>query len=355
VAIVLALAALGHKVMLAGGANKGVDIVSEAVVNCLDKDPCIREWTGDLIRLRTLSRQLSEIRGQSSSLGSHPWKGAGKSAVPEDHEMNARVMRLVSESCPGAPPSYERFLHLIEADTESTLDSEQTKELKELYQEACSVLFSKTRIVATTLGNAANDLFQSSYEPVFLVCDEAGQCTEGDLAIALTLPSLRALILIGDPDQLPPTVISENLDNEGADYLKRSLMERLQKAGYPCTTLTSHYRSHPDIMDFSNQQIYKGALINMVPDRPTRVGYVWHEFTRSRHHFYQNGLENLRRVFISINSIAVQKDSTSWSNPEQVEALCQFVHVRGPQWHEDRGRRCDGSNPILRPAEADPA
>ncbi|KAL3448777.1 P-loop containing nucleoside triphosphate hydrolase protein [Aspergillus insuetus] len=309
VAIVLALAALGHKVMLAGGANKGVDIVSEAVVNCLDRYPQILEWTGDLIRLRTLSRQLSEIR----FLRAMRWTPA--------------LCDLFLRGGPGAPPSYVRLLHLIDEDTESALDPEQTKELKELYQEACSVLFSKTRIVATTLGNAANDLFRSGYEPVFLVCDEAGQCTEGGLAIALTLPSLRALILIGDPDQLPPTVISENLNNEGADYLKRSLMERLQKAEYPCTTLTSHYRSHPDILDFSNQQIYKGALVNMVPDRPTRVGYVWHEFTRSRHHFYQSGLENLRRVFISIDSIAVQKDSTSWSNPEQVEALCQFLRA----------------------------
>ncbi|CEN62178.1 hypothetical protein ASPCAL08816 [Aspergillus calidoustus] len=140
VAIVLALAALGHKVMLAGGANKG---------------------TGDLIRLRTLSRQLSEIRVQSSSPGSHPWKGAGKSAVLEDHEINARVMRLVSESGPDAPPSYERLLHLIEADTESALVSGQTRELREIYQEVCNVLLSKTRIIATTLGNAANDLLRS--------------------------------------------------------------------------------------------------------------------------------------------------------------------------------------------------
>ncbi|KAJ0424603.1 hypothetical protein BJY00DRAFT_309028 [Aspergillus carlsbadensis] len=328
VAIVLALAALGHKVMLAGGANKGVDIVSEAVVNCLGRYPQIREWTGDLIRLRTLSRQLSEIRMQSTSPGNHPWKGAGKSAVLADHEMSARVKELVFESGFDAPPSYESLLYLIEADTESTLDSEQIKELKELYQEVCNDLFSKSRIIATTLGNAANDRFRSGYEPVFLVCDEAGQCTEGDLAIALTLPSLRAFVLIGDPDQLPPTVISENLNNEGANYLKRSLMERLQKAGYPCTTLTSHYRSHPEIMDFSNQHVYGGSLVNMVPDQPTRVGYVWHEFTRSRHHFYQNGLENLRRLFISIDSTAIQKEnSTSWSNPEQVEALCLFLRA----------------------------
>jgi hypothetical protein len=208
------------------------------------------------------------------------------------------------------------------------LDHEQTKELKEIYQEVCNVLFSKTRIIATTLGNASNDLFRSGYEPVFLVCDEAGQCTEGDLAIALTLPFLRAFVLIGDPDQLPPTIIFENLNNEGANYLKRSLMERLLEAEYPCTTLTSHYRSHPEIMDFSSRHVYKGALVNMVSDRPTRVDYVWHEFTRSRHHFYQNGLENLRRLFISIDGYAAQKEnSTSWFNTEQVEALCQFLRA----------------------------
>jgi superfamily I DNA and/or RNA helicase len=81
-----------------------------------------------------------------------------------------------------------------------------------------------------------------AFDPDFLVCDESGQCLEGDHMIAMTMPSIKAVILIGDQEQLPPTVVTEHSNNEGAEYLKRSLMERLCSAGYPTTMLSINYR-----------------------------------------------------------------------------------------------------------------
>ncbi|KAN0081087.1 hypothetical protein V8E54_004291 [Elaphomyces granulatus] len=43
----------------------------------------------------------------------------------------------------------------------------------------------------------------------------------------MTMPSIKAVILIGDQEQLPPTVVTEHSNNEGAEYPKRSLMEHL--------------------------------------------------------------------------------------------------------------------------------
>jgi superfamily I DNA and/or RNA helicase len=57
---------------------------------------------------------------------------------------------------------------------------------------------------------------------------------EGDHMIAMTIVSVKAVVLLGDPEQLPPTIIIERAENTEAEYIKRSLMERLQKAGYPC-------------------------------------------------------------------------------------------------------------------------
>jgi superfamily I DNA and/or RNA helicase len=50
--------------------------------------------------------------------------------------------------------------------------------------------------------------------------------------------------LFGDPRQLPPTVMSDGV-NEGAEFLKRSLLSRLMEADYPQVSLNINYRNHP--------------------------------------------------------------------------------------------------------------
>lgn len=327
VVIVLALAALQHKVMLAGGSNTGVDNLSEAIVKALKEHPQIRKWAGDLIRFRTPARQIAEVRSKSSALKHRPRRGAIRSLILEKYEMHSCVMTLARDE-PDLPVC-KKFLQLVEDDQASPLSSDRTKELKKTYADICKILFDESNIVSTTLSNAACELFRLGYKPAFLVCDEAGQCSEGELAIALTLRNLRGVILVGDPSQLPPTVISEHHNNEGARYLKRSSMERLKKAGYPCTMLISHYRCHPEIMEFFNREFYAGSLNNMQPvDYVSRVGYIWHEFTRGHHYFHANGLVNLRRLCISVDSIATQDDnSSSWSNIGQVDVMCKFLRA----------------------------
>lgn len=131
----------------------------------------------------------------------------------------------------------------------------------------------------------------------------------------------------GDPEQLPPTVISKNSANEGAKNLKRSLMERLFEAGYPSTTLTTNYRSHPDILRFFNSEIYDGQL-TPVPSSSARnrVGYVWDDFTCNRHYLYNANLEGGRRLFISVSGIAVHREnSPSWANREQANAALAVI------------------------------
>ncbi|PLB33699.1 uncharacterized protein BDW47DRAFT_113472 [Aspergillus candidus] len=71
---------------------------------------------------------------------------------------------------------------------------------------------------------------------------------------------MRGVVLIGDPQQLPPTVILENGTNEGAQCLKRSLMARLYAAGYPCTMLNRNYRNHSQILEYFNRAVYGGTV-----------------------------------------------------------------------------------------------
>jgi senataxin len=72
----------------------------------------------------------------------------------------------------------------------------------------------------------------------------------------LSLGATRC-VLIGDPRQLPATVISR-----AAHTLQysRSLFERFQQGGCPTILLSVQYRMHPQIRDFPSRYFYQGRL-----------------------------------------------------------------------------------------------
>eukprot|EP00897_Mesotaenium_endlicherianum_P004197 jgi/Mesen1/3805/ME000206S02990 len=67
------------------------------------------------------------------------------------------------------------------------------------------------------------------------------------------------LISVGDPKQLPATVLSR-----AASQLcyERSLFERLQTAGFPVTMLSHQYRMHPEIRRFPSAYFYERQLVD---------------------------------------------------------------------------------------------
>ena len=54
----------------------------------------------------------------------------------------------------------------------------------------------------------------------------------------------RQLFLVGDPIQLPATVLSDRAKEHGYDD---SMFKRFQSAGYPVNMLTVQYRMHPEV------------------------------------------------------------------------------------------------------------
>ncbi|QKX58552.1 uncharacterized protein TRUGW13939_05677 [Talaromyces rugulosus] len=67
VAIVVTLASLGLKVLLAAGSNKAVDNVSTAIAKFFHKHPQLKQWCGILTRARTPTWQLSLLRANSGN------------------------------------------------------------------------------------------------------------------------------------------------------------------------------------------------------------------------------------------------------------------------------------------------
>jgi senataxin len=88
------------------------------------------------------------------------------------------------------------------------------------------------------------------------VVDEAAQAVELSTLIPLRL-GVKQLVLVGDPQQLPATVLAKR---ESVGNYERSLFERLEHCGLPVHTLNIQYRMHPVISLFPRNVFYEGIL-----------------------------------------------------------------------------------------------
>ncbi len=105
-------------------------------------------------------------------------------------------------------------------------------------------------IVGTTLSGSGRKQFLDlalNNDVVFdtAIIDEAAQTTEPSCLIPLRL-GCRRLVLVGDPRQLPATVLCKAAAHAG---LGRSLFERLERADHEVVMLTIQYRMHPGDLD----------------------------------------------------------------------------------------------------------
>ncbi|KAK5087681.1 NFX1-type zinc finger-containing protein 1 [Exophiala xenobiotica] len=120
-------------------------------------------------------------------------------------------------------------------------------------------------IVGTTAGIGSPRLIGVVQDLVAaIVIDEAAHEREDAL-----LPIFAArfkldpiICLIGDKNQLAPTVLSSRVTNGFSPQLQISLMERMAKVGMPFWMLTEQSRMVPDIAKIVNVIGYKGQLTN---------------------------------------------------------------------------------------------
>ena len=107
----------------------------------------------------------------------------------------------------------------------------------------------------------------------FVLVDEATQTTEPAVLVPL-VQGARHVVLIGDPKQLPPTVVSREAQLGGLDV---SLFERLAQSGVPTHMLSVQYRMHPSISKFPSHQFYNGRLLDGISaaDRVPPSGFPW--------------------------------------------------------------------------------
>ena len=115
---------------------------------------------------------------------------------------------------------------------------------------AMGQLAKKARGVTTT--RCAVSLFDA------VIIDEASQAVETATLIPMQwLKPDGLIVLVGDPKQLAPTILSKSAKRARFD---QSMFERLQNAGVAVHALSEQYRMHPKIVRFPSERFYGGTL-----------------------------------------------------------------------------------------------
>ncbi|KAJ1770323.1 DEAD-box type RNA helicase [Coemansia sp. RSA 1813] len=174
-------------------------------------------------------------------------------------------------------------------------------------------ILQKTDILCCTLSGSGHDLLTSlncSFETVII--DEAAQSIELSCLIPLKYGCKRC-ILVGDPNQLPPTVFSQPAMRH---LYNQSLFVRIQKNAPQAVNLLSiQYRMHPEISVFPSRLFYESRLQDG-PEMAVKQRAPWHDSTK---------YPPFR--FFNISSGKEQVGSShSVYNMEEVTAAVQLVY-----------------------------
>ncbi|KAF9242609.1 SEN1 N terminal-domain-containing protein [Melanogaster broomeanus] len=171
----------------------------------------------------------------------------------EIKKLNSRRMALAQQ--------FDRLKDKQKSDYR-TMDAVRRRFRMEVLQEA-------DVICATLAGAGHESVEQLEFEMVII--DEAAQAIELTSLIPLKFHTPKC-IMVGDPQQLPPTVLSQ----EACKFqYNQSLFVRLQKHRPDAVHLLSiQYRMHPEISQLPSRLFYQGRLLDG-PDMASKTKQPW--------------------------------------------------------------------------------
>ncbi|CAN3368560.1 helicase Sen1p [Diutina catenulata] len=158
-------------------------------------------------------------------------------------------------------------------DQERELISVQQRSREGERRDVQAKILQNAHIICSTLSGSTHDFLKSlqmSFDSVII--DEACQCVELSAIIPLRYGA-KNCIMVGDPNQLPPTVLSQEAAKLNYD---QSLFVRMQQK-HPKSVylLDVQYRMHPDISVFPSIEFYEGRLSDG-PGMFERNDRPWH-------------------------------------------------------------------------------
>lgn len=144
----------------------------------------------------------------------------------------------------------------IDADKDSGNSVAREMELRR--RQVQQAVLNEANVICATLSGSGHEMFRNlDVEFETVIIDEAAQCVELSALIPLKYGCCKC-ILVGDPKQLPPTVLSQSAARFGYD---QSLFVRMQQ-NHPNSVhlLDMQYRMHPEISQFPSREFYEGQL-----------------------------------------------------------------------------------------------
>ena len=233
--------ARGERVLACAASNAAVDLLAGRIA-----DLGVR-----VVRLGHPARVEEAVQHLTldARIEAHDRYRVGRELVAEAMKLLAQARKLQTRGR-GA----DRYAEARQARSEAHKLFKEAREHEAIAQR--DVLERAQVIAATVTGLDARVLGDSRFARVLM--DEASQAAE-PLAL-LAAERADALVLAGDPHQLPPTVISREAAKLGLDL---SLFERLLNAHGPSVKrmLEVQHRMHQDIQAFSSQRFYGGELV----------------------------------------------------------------------------------------------
>ena len=171
---------------------------------------------------------------------------------------NAELERRLQRDFDGKKRDQARIGARIEDDKANGNTASRENEItrRRLQQE----ILDSAHVLCATLSGSGHEMFKNlSVEFETVIIDEAAQCIELSALIPLKYGCSKC-ILVGDPKQLPPTVLSKSAARYGYE---QSLFVRMQQ-NHPNDVhlLDVQYRMHPEISKFPSNQFYDGRLID---------------------------------------------------------------------------------------------
>ncbi|XP_058614160.1 probable helicase senataxin isoform X1 [Onychostoma macrolepis] len=268
------------RVLLCAPSNAAIDSLMKKVI-LIFKEKCrnINAPQGNcgdinLVRLgseRTISKSLKPF-----SLDHQTKARAQRAQQTVDSDIHRRKEQLdqsienLSQRCAKTKKDSFEFKKLMEQKIQLLKEREglsrQIKECRSRRQESQALVLQNAHVICCTLSTSGSIVLENAFrrlghEPFScVIIDEASQAKETETLIPMLYRS-PAVILVGDPNQLPPTVVSQKAKEFGYD---QSLMARLCKSLYQSLStillLSVQYRMHPDICEFPSKYIYNSAL-----------------------------------------------------------------------------------------------
>ncbi|KAM4019003.1 putative helicase senataxin [Anomaloglossus baeobatrachus] len=194
------------------------------------------------------------------------------------------------------------------------------RELRRRPQELQRNIILESHVICCTLSTSGGLLLESAFrqlgqEPFScVIVDEAGQSCEVETLIPL-LHRCTKLVLVGDPEQLPSTVISTKAEDLGyGQSLMARLCRQLESSGHGglVLQLTVQYRMHPDICLFPSCYFYKRALKTDRATEEVRCSSDW-PFQPYMVFDVADGYE--------------MKEKESFANPQEIKMVVALVKL----------------------------